>query len=92
MCVACAFFFGDTNASLTNYLVHCYKISLYSGDSRNANSFVHCAGEAVEYLQYIYCSLGFSDLESARGKILSTSSNNNSVPPVYISVNSSHNR
>ena len=31
--------------------VHSNNISLYGGDSHNTNSFVHCAGEAAEYLQ-----------------------------------------
>ena len=53
LCSLCSFF-GDTYASLANHLVHevhSNNISLYGGDSHNTNSFVHCAGEAAEYLQ-----------------------------------------
>ena len=54
ICAASVVFFWDTYASLANHLVHemhSNNISLYGGDSHNTNSFVHCAGEAAEYLQ-----------------------------------------
>ena len=54
ICAVFVVFYGDTYASLANHLVHevhSNNISLYGGDSHNTNSFVHCAGEAVEYLQ-----------------------------------------
>ena len=53
LCSLCSFFW-DTYASQANHLVHevhSNNISLYGGDSHNTNSFVHCAGEAAEYLQ-----------------------------------------